>query len=384
MIKVLGIIMISLTIGAMIGGFTNFLAIQMLFRPYHKKMLWNMNIPFTPGLIPKRQLELATQLGELVEKHLFTLESIQAKIKLPSFQQEMGKWLEKEVGNLLESKQTLNDFLTLLVKKDVRSGVLPSQRVELYVVSFVEKELIKVIDQFEKKKMSDLFLGLNISFDEKLEEWTELLLMKGKKYLYSEEGERILYQFVQQGIERQGVLGSMVGIFVAKEKLVEKLRPALIHWLEQPTSKQKVQEQLLILTEEVLQKPVNQFLSVETKGKAVEKVKGYLRDNLKLQEVFEQPLNQLIRPWKEEILAMVPRMVIQLGEWLSKQSPAILKQVGISDIVKDQILAFPLPRLERMVRDLAKKELKMITWLGALLGGIIGLAQALLITVFFT
>lgn len=368
----------------MIGGFTNFLAIQMLFRPYHKKMLWNRGIPFTPGLIPKRQLELATQLGELVEKHLFTIESIQEKIKLPLFQREMGKWVEKEVSKLLESKQSLNYLLASLFKTDHRSEILPSGRVELYVVSYVEKELIKVLDQLEKNNVSEILSLLNISIDERLEKWTELLLLKGKQYLYSEEGERILYQFVQQGIERQGVLGSMVGIFVTKEKLVEKLRPALIHWLEQPLAKEKVQEQLLKLSDEALQQPMDQLFSVESKEKLVNTLKGYLKDKLKLQEVFEQPIEQLIRPWKEEILDMVPRMVTHLGYWLSKQSPAIVKQVGISDIVKNQILAFPLPRLERMVRDLAKKELKMITWLGAILGGIIGLVQALLITVFFT
>lgn len=368
----------------MIGGFTNFLAIRMLFRPYHKKTLWNRGIPFTPGLIPKRQLEIATQLGELVEKHLFTIESIQEKIKLPSFQHEMGKWVEKEVRNLLESKQTINQILVSLLKVDEGKETLPSDRVELYVVSFVEGEIKKVLNQLEEKKISDILSDFNISIDEKAAEWTDILLQKGKKYLYSEEGERLLYQFVQQGIERQGVLGSMVGIFVTKEKLVEKLRPSLIHWLDQPVSKQKVQEQLLILAGEVLQQRVDQLLSLESKEKIVNTLMGYLKNELKLQAVFDRPIDQVVRPWEEEILSMIARVVNQLGEWLSKQSPTIVKQIGISDIVKNQIINFPLPRLERMVRDLAKKELKMITWLGALLGGLIGLVQALLITIFFT
>ncbi|NCT39427.1 DUF445 family protein [Bacillus sp. EB93] len=62
-------------VGAVIGGFTNLLAIRMLFRPYKPIHIFGKQLPLTPGLIPKRQDELAKQLGKLVVDHLITPES---------------------------------------------------------------------------------------------------------------------------------------------------------------------------------------------------------------------------------------------------------------------------------------------------------------------
>lgn len=43
-----------ISIGALIGGVTNLLAIRMLFRPYDAKYFGKWRIPFTPCLIPKQ------------------------------------------------------------------------------------------------------------------------------------------------------------------------------------------------------------------------------------------------------------------------------------------------------------------------------------------
>lgn len=39
--------------GGIIGYFTNWLAIKMMFRPHKAKYIFGMKIPFTPGLMPK-------------------------------------------------------------------------------------------------------------------------------------------------------------------------------------------------------------------------------------------------------------------------------------------------------------------------------------------
>ena len=52
-------------LGAIIGGFTNHLAIKMLFRPHRPIYIGKFQVPFTPGLIPKRRDELAVQLGKM-------------------------------------------------------------------------------------------------------------------------------------------------------------------------------------------------------------------------------------------------------------------------------------------------------------------------------
>jgi len=58
-------------IGALIGAFTNFIAIKMLFRPLKPVMIGRFKLPFTPGIIPRHQEELANALSETVYKNFF-------------------------------------------------------------------------------------------------------------------------------------------------------------------------------------------------------------------------------------------------------------------------------------------------------------------------
>ena len=53
----------SAAVASAIGGVTNYLAIRMLFHPRRELRVLGRRIPFTPGLIPKRQPEIADALG---------------------------------------------------------------------------------------------------------------------------------------------------------------------------------------------------------------------------------------------------------------------------------------------------------------------------------
>lgn len=59
-------------IGAVIGYFTNYIAVKMLFHPRYPVRIGKFTVPFTPGIIPKRKAALAKALGEAVGTHLFT------------------------------------------------------------------------------------------------------------------------------------------------------------------------------------------------------------------------------------------------------------------------------------------------------------------------
>ena len=57
-------------IGAVIGYFTNYIAVKMMFRPYHEVRIGRWRLPFTPGIIPRRKAALAAALGRMVSKSL--------------------------------------------------------------------------------------------------------------------------------------------------------------------------------------------------------------------------------------------------------------------------------------------------------------------------
>lgn len=64
-------------VGAIIGAFTNYIAIKMLFRPLKEKRIGRLKIPFTPGVIPKHQEELARALSKTVYENFFTNNDIE-------------------------------------------------------------------------------------------------------------------------------------------------------------------------------------------------------------------------------------------------------------------------------------------------------------------
>ena len=67
-------------IGAVIGYFTNWMAVKMLFRPRKALYIGKLHIPFTPGVIPRRQGALAKALGRMVSESLVRKEDLKESL----------------------------------------------------------------------------------------------------------------------------------------------------------------------------------------------------------------------------------------------------------------------------------------------------------------
>ena len=61
-----------------------------------------------------------------------------------------------------------------------------------------------------------------------------------------------------------------------------------------------------------------------------------------------------------------------------EELPQIIEVFHISKIVEDKINSFEVDFVEDLILQIARKELMAITWLGAALGGIMGLLSPLL------
>ncbi|MDA7501963.1 DUF445 family protein [Chitinophagales bacterium] len=95
------LVLLSLPIvGAVIGWFTNFLAVKMLFHPREpKKFLF-----FTfQGVFPKRQREIASRLAKVVAKELFSSDELKERLAEP-----------KNIALITSSlEEKLNDYLVV-------------------------------------------------------------------------------------------------------------------------------------------------------------------------------------------------------------------------------------------------------------------------------
>lgn len=78
-LEILGIV-ITLVTSAIIGIFTNYIAVKMLFRPYKAKYIGKFHIPFTPGIVPRRKGALAKALGRMVSEMLVRTEDLKSAL----------------------------------------------------------------------------------------------------------------------------------------------------------------------------------------------------------------------------------------------------------------------------------------------------------------
>ncbi len=87
-------------IGAVIGYFTNYIAVRMLFRPLRPVTLFGRRVPFTPGIIPKGKQRLARAIGSVVGETLLTKEDLQRTL----LSDEMKDSLRESVDSALADR----------------------------------------------------------------------------------------------------------------------------------------------------------------------------------------------------------------------------------------------------------------------------------------
>ena len=105
---------LTVSIGVLIGWFTNYLAIKLLFRPYKEINLLLFKIQ---GLIPKRKDEIVENIAEVVEKELISISDITEKIQDAHIDEEViDGLLDKIIGEKLQNSiLEKNPLLKMLV-----------------------------------------------------------------------------------------------------------------------------------------------------------------------------------------------------------------------------------------------------------------------------
>lgn len=95
-------------LGAVIGYVTNWVAIRMLFRPRTAKHIIGMQIPFTPGIIPKNRDELARRIGQAVARELLSANAVQAQLGNPQLIASLREWIASQRKALMEQPVTFS------------------------------------------------------------------------------------------------------------------------------------------------------------------------------------------------------------------------------------------------------------------------------------
>ncbi|MCC3645179.1 DUF445 domain-containing protein [Cytobacillus oceanisediminis] len=368
-------IILMMIIGALIGGFTNYLAIKMLFKPYNAVYIGKWKVPFTPGLIPKRRDEMADQMGKLVVNHLLTPESIKKKFINDQFLHDMTGIVQKEMETILQSEKSAEDILAAFGIKDGQS------KTEYRINLLIEQKYEKIISEYRGLPLKNVIpQGLLDKADEKIPAISSMILQKGVEYFSSTEGKMRIQRMADDFVrERSGVLSNMLQMFMGNINLADKIQPEIVRFLSNEGTAdlittllqkewRKILEMEAAVIEEQLEK--EQILSV---------LKNIAHRVINLENVFKKPISSFMNPYRTVLIEeLAPKSVQMLSDWLSGKTEMVMERLRLAEIVREQVSNFSVERLEDMVFSIIKSELAMITNLGFLLGGIIGLVQGII------
>ncbi|MCI8825306.1 MAG: DUF445 family protein [Lachnospiraceae bacterium] len=192
-------------IGAVIGCFTNFIALKMLFRPYQEVKIFGRKLPFTPGMIPKRKKEVAHAIGRVINDNLLekddiaealTKETTVAKIRagimdyhlnIPKAKEgqrsagdiisdlvlklDIKSVIAEEITNFMQEKLT-GGFLAMFLNEKVIGDI--SDQIGEWIQTYIEndgKEFIKKtidheIDELSDMRIEDILVKYNFDTEE--------------------------------------------------------------------------------------------------------------------------------------------------------------------------------------------------------------------------
>lgn len=194
MSKLLVQFLLMVSVGILIGWFTNYLAIKLLFRPYKE-----MNFIFfkIQGLIPKRKNEIIENIAEVVEQELISMTDIVEKFKNSNIDEEsLDKILDKIIGEKLKNsileknpllKMFINDSVIEKIKDYVKKSILDNK-----------EEIIEEIVKIAESKI----------------DFKEIMLEKMENFSL-QEIENIILRVSKEELKHIELIGGILGGIIA-------------------------------------------------------------------------------------------------------------------------------------------------------------------------
>jgi len=367
--------LMMIIVGAAIGGVTNSLAIKMLFRPYKAIYFLGKRVPFTPGLIPKRRQELANQLGKMVVEHLLTAEGIKRKFLQTQFQDQLISWGETQVRKMANSQKTVEQILSSFDVKE------PSHAANHLLKKFLQGKYGEIVGEHKNKPLQEL-LPKNL-LDEAyiaIPKIGQFIIDKGITYFESNEGKQKLKKMIDDFLATRGMLGNMIGMFLGNESLVDKVQPEVVKFLKNKETHNLI---TTLIGREWNQIQDMTLEELDQKWGLIEKGSTLLNtvvDKLNVEEILSKPVSTYLKPNEEKIIReWLPKTATLSIHYLTSHLESLLKQLKLEEVVREQVESFAVERLEDIILSISREEFKMITYLGALLGGIIGGLQSIIV-----
>ena len=186
--------LMMVAVGTLIGWFTNYLAIKLLFRPYKEMNFFFFKIQ---GLIPKRIDEISENIADVVEKELISVDDIENKLKEVEFDDGM---IEKVLDKLVEEK---------LKKSILEKNPLLKMIINDSMVDKIKKYFKNMILENKDEILSEM-----IKIGKEKIDFKEIILEKMKNFSL-EEIEKIILSISKNELKHIEIIGGVLGGLIA-------------------------------------------------------------------------------------------------------------------------------------------------------------------------
>ena len=373
---IIQVLMMAL-IGALIGGMTNTIAIKMLFRPYEAKYLLGKRLPFTPGVIPLRRDEASTKLGDIITGHLLTPEVFEEKLKSPETDRLIMHFIDRQIETIETERLTPSYFLERLsaglTDKIVHSF---NEEIRLKVTEEGKKLYVRTIDDI----MPDDALN---AVDNKVSHLAYDINEKIIQYISSNKGYRDIYTMVDEFTENRGRIARSIKYVMTKESLTERVQSELLKLIQQ---EKMIDIETRVIEDEygkLKQSGLSELVTGSDLDNSLNSIIEVMQQKIDIRQILNTPITDFNREMFDRFKEKGKfKLKDNFIEYSGKNMSKIMNKLQLAEVIKKQIDSFELKKLEDLVMDVANKEFKMIMMLGYLLGGIVGVAQGILVLFF--
>ena len=178
-------------IAALIGWFTNFIAVKMLFHPKKPVKILFFTVQ---GIFPKRQKQLAEKLGDVVAKELFSVDDIQNQIKNID-NSGVLQIVESKIEDFIKIKlPAAMPMLSMFLNDELRN------KIKTTLLSEIEIMLPEIMESYAEKMTSNIDIKGTV---------------KEKVINFSTDKlEDILYSIMKKEFRFIEVLGAVLGFII--------------------------------------------------------------------------------------------------------------------------------------------------------------------------
>lgn len=273
-------------IGAVIGYFTNHIAVKMMFKPLEPVYVFGKQLPLTPGIIPKNKNRIAKALGKAVSESLLTEQDLAAGFLKPE--------VKDKVVDVIFDKLNEEQF------KEATAEELVSE----YMGEEKTKKAKKKINNMLVNKISDAITGFDFE---------SMLQTVGVKSILSK------------------IQNSMLAMFINEETLQSFIGPIAdaIRGYLNSHGREKIKDLSEKETEKLYEMQIGDLIDIEGNEeqikamlsdfyeKAVEKMIPVIVSEIKIAEIVEKKIDDMDIGFLEDLLLSIIKneldYVVRLG-----------------------------------------------------------------------